>query len=158
MSYLHLDRESLLVQVDARVLLRCVEASLAFEGLTLDLREVGDASVGDWLGAGAPGARSPWMDPCDHLVAGYVATIGRERVDIRPAPRRATGPDLFALVFGHRGRFATLHEVWLRVHTLGVARPVAATFIDESADSAPSDEECAMADAVAIAVAGAVTR
>ena len=40
-------------------------------------------------------------------------------LEVRPAPRRAVGPDLAALVVGARGRFATVTGAWLRVHVRG---------------------------------------
>ncbi len=152
MSYVQLDRESLLVHVDASASLPSLEAALARDGLTLDTAAVAEQTVGDWLAAGAHGARSAWLDPCDHLVAGYVGTIGGERVEVRPAPRRATGPDLFALLFGQHGRFGALHTVWLRVHLAGEARPVAAPFHDAEGGSEPSSEEEALAVSISLAL------
>ncbi len=152
MSDIQLDRESLLVHVDASTSLLSLQAALARQGLTLDIAAIADQPVGDWLAEGAHGARSAWLDPCDHLVAGYVATIGGERVEVRPAPRRATGPDLFALLFGQHGRFGALHTVWLRVHLASEVRPVAAPFHDAEGSSEPSPEEEALAVSISLAL------
>lgn len=112
------DRTSLLVEVDATLPLGQCEDALRADGLTLGVAPLDrGATVGDWLARGADGAPDPWSDPADHLVAGIEATLkdGR-RLSIRPAPRRAVGPDLIALLVGTRGRFATIERAWLRVH------------------------------------------
>lgn len=127
-----LDRVSMLVEVTASAFVADVERELIAQRLTLGLVSTPNTTVADWIASGAPGARSPWCDPADHLVAGYVATFadGR-RVEIRPAPRRATGPDLFALVFGQRQRWARLEGAWLRVHHRDARVPRTAPFETE---------------------------
>ncbi len=118
------DRTSLLVEVDAAVSLGECEDALGAGGLTLGVAPLDRAAtVGDWLARGAEGAPDPWSDPADHLVAGIEATLadGR-RLSIRPAPRRAVGPDLIALLVGTRGRFARIERAWLRVHHASGAR------------------------------------
>jgi len=84
-------RVSLLAEVSGAVTLRALEARLASEGLTLGAAiEHGGLRVADWLAQGAPGARDPWLDPADHIVAGLDATLRDGRaLTIRPAPRRA---------------------------------------------------------------------
>jgi alkyldihydroxyacetonephosphate synthase len=112
------DRTSLLVEVEATVSLGQCEDTLRAGGLTLGVDPLDrGATVGEWLARGAEGAPDSWSDPADHLVAGIQATMqdGR-RLSIRPAPRRAVGPDLIALLVGMRGRFATIERAWLRVH------------------------------------------
>jgi alkyldihydroxyacetonephosphate synthase len=128
------DSVSLLVDAPAEATLAVVEGVLEAEGLTLAVEasawaSVSALSVGEWLAAGAFGARDAWLDPTDHLVAGLEAELvnGRTLV-VRPAPRRATGPDLVALVVGARGRFARLRRAWIRVHRLGVRRPESPPF------------------------------
>jgi alkyldihydroxyacetonephosphate synthase len=141
-----IDRVSLLVDAPAEVTLATLEASLARDGLTLaiDARawpDVAPVSVADWLAAGAAGAPDAWLDPADHLVAGLEAQLvnGRTLV-VRPAPRRATGPDLVALVVGMRGRFATLRRVWLRVHHAHERLPRTAPF-EHDRDAPSTDGE-----------------
>ena len=139
---IELDRESLLVHARGSDRLADLEASLAREGLTLDLSTLPDATVAAWLETGAEGARSAWLDPADHLVAG----ITTDRFSIRPAPRRAVGPDLLSLVLGLRGRFVRVESVWLRVHRKDAPRPVA-RFEDE-ADEVLTPDETRLYDAV----------
>ncbi len=148
------DRASLLVHVDAHASLREIEEALARDSLTLDLVDSTDAktrdeTLGAWLESGAPGARSAWLDPADHLVAGFTARprAGGSSFSVKPAPRRAVGPDLLALVLGLGGRMLALESVWLRVHRVSVARPTA-PFDDES-DEPMNDGERALFDAVA---------
>lgn len=125
-----LDRASMLVHARGDATLTRVERALAAEGLSLGLREgVPDlerTTVDAWLAAGAPGAPDPWLDPADHLVAGFTARLpsGAE-LDVRPSPRRAVGPDLFALFFGTEGRAGTITAAHLRAHPFARARPLA---------------------------------
>ena len=125
-----LDLESLLVDASADETLARVEAAVKRAGLTLDVDpSAHPMTVGAWLDAGAPGARDVWLDPADQILAGMDALLpsGRKLV-VRPAPRRAVGPDLTALVVGCGGRYAKLVRAHLRVHRVGVARPKTAHF------------------------------
>lgn len=127
-AWLELDRASMLVHVDAGRSVGEVERALAHERLTLGAVVLDEGSIAEWIARGAPGARRAWDDPADHLVAGYTATFGERRIVIRPAPRRATGPDLFALVTGHGERMARLEAAWLRVHHVDARIPTTAPF------------------------------
>jgi alkyldihydroxyacetonephosphate synthase len=124
-----LDRVSLLVSAPGDARIADLEHFLEGEGLTLDLSPLPDATVAAWLGHGAKGSRSPWLDPVDHLVAGFEATLkdGR-RLEVRPAPRRAVGPDMLSLFFGTEDRFGSFTRAWLRVHRKDVVRPTTAPF------------------------------
>jgi alkyldihydroxyacetonephosphate synthase len=148
---LTIDRTSLLVRVPGAVTIAQLEDALAADGLTLGVH-VDDAtvSIGDWIARGAPGAPSPFADPADHLLAGLTATLADGRhLDIRPAPRRAVGPDLIALVFGARERFATLDRAWLRVHRKDTPRARRVPVPAAAADAPISAEESALFDAIA---------
>ena len=149
---MELDRESLLVHVPAGARFVEVERHLAERGLGLDVSPAFDGTVGEWLEAGAPGARSAWLDPADHLVAGFTARVRSTGAtfSLRPAPRRATGPDLLALVLGARGRLLALESVWLRVHRSGVARPCTEPF--GAPDEPLNDDEIALFDAIEAAL------
>lgn len=149
-----IDRTSLLADVTGETALADVEAALVREGLTLDVeRDALTLTAREWLDCGAPGARDRWLDPADQLLAGLDATLKDGRtLSIRPAPRRATGPDLVALVVGCGGRFASVTRVWLRIHVLGVARPTAPSF-DHPRDPPMSDEESALVAAFAAELA-----
>lgn len=118
-SSLSLDRASLLVNAPGAATLGEVAAMLEREGLCLG----GGAalphakSVAAWLAEGSPGAPDPWLDPVDHAVAGFTARLGSGApLALRPAPRRAVGPDLFALFHGMRGKAGEITSAWLRAH------------------------------------------
>ncbi len=125
-----LDEVSLLVEVDASTSVADLERDLRARELTLALDSApADLDLATWLAEGAHGARDAFLDPADQLLAGITAKLHDGRVlEVRPAPRRAVGPDLVALVVGARGRFAVTTRVWLRVHRLGVMRPRSAPF------------------------------
>lgn len=84
-------------------------------------------SVGEWLGAGAPGSPDAFGDPVDHVVAGITVRMPRGRVTVPPVPRRATGPDFGALAVGAEGAFgASVESAWLRIERADrVPRPAA---------------------------------
>jgi alkyldihydroxyacetonephosphate synthase len=144
-----LDRDSLLVDVDAQTTLGECEDALRAQGLTLALDAIDRRlAVGRWLAEGARGARDPWSDPTDHLVAGLTATLSDGRtLTVRPAPRRAVGPDLIALVIGMNGRYARIDRAWLRVHPVDAPRPQVHPLV---ADRNPplSNDERALLDAI----------
>ncbi len=127
------DRVSLLACVGGAVTLGALERRLASRGLTLDVEaasaEAAEIRISEWLARGAPGARDRWLDPVDQLLAGLEATLADGRaMKIRPAPRRAVGPDLTALFLGAGERFGRVDRAWLRVHPRGVPRPVSSPF------------------------------
>ena len=143
-----IDHQSLLVRVPGAATLASIERALAGEGLTLGVAATDDA-VGDWLARGAPGAPSSFSDPADHLVAGLTATLmNGTTLEVRPAPRRAVGPDLIALVTGANERFASIDHVWLRVHLAGAHR-VALPTVGLDLDPPVTTEEAKLLDAIA---------
>jgi len=149
--WIDLDRQSLLVNVAASVPLGELESALGNEGLSLDIDMTArQTSVGDWIEAGAPGARNAWLDPADHLIAGFSARIRSTGAGfaIHPGPRRAVGPDLGSLLSGMRGRWLQLDSVWLRVHLLigHAPRPKTAPF--EGDDPALDPSETALLEAI----------
>jgi alkyldihydroxyacetonephosphate synthase len=146
---IQIDHESLLVRLDGGFDLATAERTVNQHNLTLDVRAPNrPACVATWLAEGAPGARDPWLDPVDHLVAGLDArlTDGRS-LNLRPAPRRAVGPDLVALFVGAGERFGMIERAWLRVHRRDAVRPTAPPFEHER-DPAPTTAESALVDAI----------
>jgi alkyldihydroxyacetonephosphate synthase len=123
---LALDEKSLLARVDGGATLAEIESALATSGMTLDVEGATDSreTIAAWLASGAHGARDAWLDPADHLVAGLEVKLhdGRSLV-VRPAPRRAVGPDLIALIVGMGERYGKVASAWLRVHPKGAKRP-----------------------------------
>lgn len=157
-----LDRASLLVHAPGAMRLTDVERAVAREGLTLGLPDEALAqSVADWIAAGCAGAPDAWLDPVDHAVAGWSARLASgAHLAVRPCPRRAVGPDLFALFHGMSGKVGVITSAWLRVirHEAGrrpgspgaLPRPLA-TSIDRAPPLAPA--EAAWVDRIAGAAA-----
>jgi alkyldihydroxyacetonephosphate synthase len=115
------DRDSQLVHSRGDATLAEVERALAKEGLTLALGDGAPptvtTTVAAWIAKGAPGAPDPWLDPVDHLAAGFTARLASgTEIEVRAAPRRAVGPDLVALFLGAGERAGTITSAWLRGH------------------------------------------
>lgn len=148
-----MDATSLLAEVDGATTLDALETELAARGLTLRVPLDGGRgakTVAAWIAEGAPGAPNAFFDPADHLLAGADMTLANgDRLTIRPAPRRAVGPDLLALVIGGGGRFATLDRAWLRVHRRDarVVREPLPAGVD--LDPPPNEDERRILDAIA---------
>ena len=120
------DRDAQLVHARGDATLAEVERSLAIHGLSLALGDAAPArdttTVAAWIAAGARGAPDPWLDPVDHVTAGFTARFGSGvDLEVRPAPRRAVGPDLYALFHGAGERAGVITSAWLRGH--GPDRP-----------------------------------
>jgi alkyldihydroxyacetonephosphate synthase len=148
---LTLDRASLLACIEGGTDLATAERLLADVGLTLGVTQPSSSalSFAEWLARGAPGVRDRWLDPVDQLLAGLDATLPDGRaLSIRPAPRRAVGPDLTALFVGGKGRFGRIDRAWMRVHEREAERPSAPAFhLDR--DPPLSNGERALLDAIA---------
>jgi alkyldihydroxyacetonephosphate synthase len=117
------DEPSLLVHANGQTTLGSLEDLAHARGFTLgieayDRRE----TVARFIARGMPGALDPWEDPADHAVAGFSATLGSgDRLSVRPTPRRAVGPDLFALFLGLEERVGTIDAASLRLHPTGLS-------------------------------------
>lgn len=159
---IEIDPTSLLVSVPATKTLDALETALAARGFTLGVAldragppsattgGAGAISVGDWLAKGAPGAASVFSDPADHLVAGLEATFpDGKRLEVRPTPRRAVGPDLTALAVGTHRRLLTIDHAWLRIHRRDARRP--SMPLPEGVDLDPpvGEPEARLVDAIA---------
>jgi len=133
-----IDRSSQLVHASGEATLAEVERALGREGLSLALGEgtppLESTTVDAWIAGGAHGAPDPWRDPVDHLLAGFSARLASgAELEVRPAPRRAVGPDLFALFLGMEGKVGTIRSAYLRGHS--ATRPRALGFVrDRIAD------------------------
>jgi alkyldihydroxyacetonephosphate synthase len=122
-----LDAESGLVRAPGRMSLEELERRLAAEGRTLGLASFGASSVDEHIGRGLPGARPPHEDPVAQRLAGLGATLPNgETLEVRVAPRRATGPDATALFVGTRGDAGRIEHAVLPAPLRGVssARPL----------------------------------
>lgn len=146
-----IDEKSLLVGIDAaEVTLGEAEREVAARGFTLGVA-IGaheDTTIAEWLAQGAPGAPSLFADPADHLLAGLEGRLGGKKLEVRPTPRRAVGPDLTALLVGTGGRLGTIERVWLRVHRRDARRPALPLPAGVDLDPAVTPEEQRLVDAI----------
>lgn len=104
------DEVSRIIHVQAGIMLGVVEKRANNHGWTLGVpKEVYGEQVGAWLARGAPGRADKGNDPVVQSVAGLemVLPSGAE-LSIRPAPRRAVGPDLIRAAIGARGRLGVI--------------------------------------------------
>jgi alkyldihydroxyacetonephosphate synthase len=115
------DDSSLLVEAHGATSLKALEELAHSRGLTLRLPAT-EETVSSFLARGAPGAPDPWEDPVDHLVAGFTARLASgEQLVVHPGPRRAVGPDLYALFAGLSERVGVIESASLRLHRTGLA-------------------------------------
>jgi alkyldihydroxyacetonephosphate synthase len=124
------DRVSMLVHAAGVATLGEIERVAEAHGFTLglgpDAPGLDATTVSGWIAGGARGAPDPWLDPVDHTVAGLTARLASgAEIEVRPAPRRAVGPDLFALFLGTEGKVGEVTSAHLRVFSRELARPLA---------------------------------
>ena len=130
-----------------------VEFGKRYATLGFDVKAHAATTLADWLASGAPGAPSAFADPADHLVAGLEATlVNGKKLEVRPGPRRAVGPDLVALVVGTRGHVGRIERAWLRVHRRDARRPLLPLPPGYDLDPPVSLEEAALMEAIARAL------
>jgi alkyldihydroxyacetonephosphate synthase len=129
-----LDEASLLATFSGELALDRAEALLESHGLTLGLTSRPEPSldVARWIAQGLPGAADPWSDPVAQPIAGLTARLHRGgTLVIRPAPRRAVGPDLFALFAGAGERIGVVQTATLCVRRRGAPTARALPFAIE---------------------------
>ncbi len=114
---LGLDRVSRLATLDGAVSVARAERELLREGLSLGLAGAApETSVDAWIAHGMPGKPEHWADPVGQVAAGFSARLASgEALVVRPAPRRAVGPDLFALFRAGQGAAGTITTATLPV-------------------------------------------
>ena len=149
-----IDRASLLIHVAGSATLAEIEATIATSGLSLGLSADAPSwktTVAEWIAGGAFGAPDGWNDPVDHLVAGFTARLlSGADLEVHPAPRRAVGPDLFALFLGMQDRVGTITSAHLRIHGPDRSRPMPTSI---ARDPPVSEAEAAWLDRIARATA-----
>ena len=131
-----LDAESQTLHVEGGAGIQAVEAHLRARGLTLGTRGDLDprVSVSAWLASGAPGARAHADDPVDQLVCGLdVVLADGTLLTIRPAPRRAVGPDLVPAFVGGRAALGVIVGAHLVARRHGPRTRIAYRFASRDA-------------------------
>ncbi|HEY2408892.1 MAG TPA: FAD-binding oxidoreductase [Polyangiaceae bacterium] len=136
-----IDERSLLASLDTRLSLGSAQSLLGRRGLTLGLEPLADPSLSlaDWIALGMLGSPDAWSDPVRTAVAGFSARVRDQSLTLAAAPRRATGPDLFALFAGARGAIGRVEQVTLPIRRVSapVARSLPFNWDRDSALSAP---------------------
>jgi len=148
-----IDDQSLLATFAGDATLDEAERALGEHGFSLGLDAApGSRRLDEWVAAGMPGVRDPWSDPVAQPLAGFSALMhdGR-RLLVRPAPRRAVGPDLSALLVGAGNRVARVEHATVAIHRVGAQRARALAFRGER-NPAPSAEERAAWERIVAAV------
>lgn len=114
----HIDVLSGLARAPGDMPLAHVERALDAEGRTLGLEgPLPELDVNGFVASGMPGMPDAFDDPVEQRLAGFGAkALAGVELEQRPAPRRATGPDLAALFVGADGRFGSIEHAWLRAH------------------------------------------
>lgn len=115
-----LDRDSLVVRVDANVSVAELQKFAQAHGATLATYQLpASSSVGEWLAGERHLFGSGEHDPVAQRVSGLdVALPDGQTLQLRPSPRRATGPDLLSLFLGMggaHGKILAAHVVLFRV-------------------------------------------
>jgi len=131
------DEVSRIIHVQAGVVLGVVEERVEDHGWTLGVpKALHGEPVGAWLARGAPGRADKANDPVMQGVAGIelVLPSGAD-LSIRPAPRRAVGPDLIRAAIGARGRLGVIVGAHLVAQTKTAEASFAFSFPDSRAAS-----------------------
>jgi len=138
------DEESGLVRAPGATSIGEIERYLRTAGRTLALEAPSEMPLSRLVELGLPGTRDPLEDPVEQRLAGLSARMpSGARLRLRPAPRRATGPDLSALFVGAAGRVGTLEHAVLPAPRLARQPSRSLPFSGERAP-AVSDAESAV--------------
>ncbi len=133
-AVLDMDPVSGTVTAQAGITVHQLENFLHEKGFTLGFvpRSRLLLSLGDYLATSSPSEGSPLygtiLDNCIGLSA--VMADGTQ-FKVRPAPRRAVGPDLMHLLLGARGRYGVITAACLRVFPLPAVREAIAFATDD---------------------------
>ncbi len=135
------DDASLLLHASGESRLGLLEDLAQARGMSLRFpASARQQSVAAYLARGAHGAPDPWEDPVDHLLAGFSAKLkSGDTLVIPPGPRRAVGPDLYALFHGGSDRVGSVASAHLRLHRNGLAAQPLGTSLER--DPSPSERE-----------------
>ncbi len=118
---LAVDETALTVTVQAGKRGDVFEAELAGRGYSMGNfpQSIALSTVGGWVATRASGQFSTRYGSIEDMLIGFEAVLASgEIVRLRPAPRRATGPDLCALFLGSEGTLGVLTELTCRIHPL----------------------------------------
>lgn len=115
------DTTSLLARVEAGINGQELEDKLNARGFTLGHfpQSMRSATVGGWIAHRAAGTKSTRYGCIESMVAGLTVVLASgQRLELRPMPRSAAGPDLRQLFLGGEGTLGIVTEAYLRLHRL----------------------------------------
>lgn len=118
---LDLDRENHLVTVEAGMHGEDFEEALNAEGFTCGHlpQSLTISTVGGWAACRGGGQESSRYGKIENIVVGLKAVLPNgEVLEIRPLPKRASGPSILDLIVGNEGTLAVITQLTLRIWTL----------------------------------------
>ncbi len=118
---LSVDAENHLVTVEAGMNGGAFEAALNAQGFTSGHlpQSLTISTVGGWAACRGGGQESSRYGKIENIVVGLKAVLPDGRVmEIRPLPKRATGPSILDLIVGSEGTLAVITELTMRIWTL----------------------------------------
>ncbi len=143
-----IDTHSLTARLPGDMPLGVAEELLTRHGLSLSLADDTERGqrVSRWVASGAATTHDPWADPVRQTVSGLQARLpSQERFEIRPAPRRAVGPDLVALYLGADERAGVVEAVTVSLEREGSPRARPLPFAGERNPHQDDGERAAFA-------------
>lgn len=131
-AVIELDESSRLIHVGAGALLSDIEALLRARSMSLALPYDGDLPLHRAFLTKLPGGASPDDDPVRQVVVGMEAILADGRaISIRPAPRRAVGPDLTLSTLKSGGELAFPLSFWLAFRAFAERVAIGFSFADK---------------------------
>ncbi len=117
---LELDETSRLATFQAGVAGPALEEQLKSRGYTLGHfpQSFEYSTLGGWIATRSSGQQSYHYGRIEQLFAGGSVETPRGRLDIRPVPASAAGPDLREMLLGSEGRLGVITQAALRVRRL----------------------------------------
>jgi alkyldihydroxyacetonephosphate synthase len=124
---LEIDETNALVTVEAGMNGEAFEAALNARGYTSGHlpQSLTISTVGGWAACRGGGQESSRYGKIEDIVVGLKAVLpDGALLDIRPLPRRATGPSILDLIVGNEGTMAIITQLTLRIWKLPEAEEV----------------------------------
>ncbi|UOM35415.1 FAD-binding oxidoreductase [Acuticoccus sp. I52.16.1] len=118
---LEVDTENRLVTVEAGMNGGAFEEALNAQGFTSGHlpQSLTISTVGGWAACRGGGQESSRYGKIENIVVGLKAVLPDGRVmEVRPLPKRATGPSILDLIVGNEGTLAVITELTLRIWAL----------------------------------------
>ncbi|MDQ5815348.1 MAG: FAD-binding oxidoreductase [Actinomycetota bacterium] len=146
---LEFDEKSRLVTVQAGIMGPILSEELESRGFMIghEPQSLALSTVGGWIATRACGQLSARYGGIEDLLVGLEAVLPDGRiVRSRVAPRRATGPDVAALMLGSEGTLGIVTEATLRVSPIPEGRADAALTFDHMNEAVAACRALAQSD------------